>query len=70
MQLGVSFSLLLATLLFAVAQVDAVPVKRSPRAIKLPLKRLPQQRDVHPTIVSFTVDVLLETRCDIDFGCL
>lgn len=68
MQLGVSFSLLLTTLLFAVAQVESFPVKRSPRLATLPLKRLPQRRDVHPSIVSFPVDALLETYCGTDSG--
>ena len=68
MKLCVSFSALLATLLFAVAQVESFPVKRSPRLATLPLKRLPQRRDVHPSIVSFAADAFLNTRCGIDPG--
>jgi len=49
MQLGLSSSFLLTALLFALAQVEAAPVNR-PRTVTLPLKRLPQQLDVHPTV--------------------
>lgn len=46
-----SFPFLLTALLFTLAQVEAVPVKRSPRTVTLPLKRLPQPSDVHPSIL-------------------
>jgi len=51
MQLSLSFSFLLTTLL-ALTQVEAFPVKRSPGIVTLPLKRLPQPSDVHPSVVS------------------
>lgn len=57
MQLGLSFSVLLTTLLFALAQAAAVPVKRSPGVVTLPLKRLAQQPGVHPTVVSCTLEL-------------
>jgi hypothetical protein len=53
MQLGFSFSLLLASLiLFFSASVEAIPVRRNAGLVTLPLKRLQQRTDVHPTIVS------------------
>ena len=66
MQLSVSFSYLLTTLLFALAQVEAIPTKRSPGTVTLPLKRLPQPSDVHPSIVSSILDVPLEMNCGVD----
>lgn len=51
MQLSYSFSFLLTALLFGLVQVEAVPVKRSPRSVTLPIKRLPQSADVPPTIL-------------------
>ena len=54
MQLSLSFSFLLTTLLFTLAQVEAFPTKRSPRTVTLPLKRLSQPSDVHPSNVSPT----------------
>lgn len=51
MQLGYSFSFLLTAFLFALAQVEAVPVKRSPKMVTLPLKRLPQRSDLPPAIL-------------------
>jgi len=51
MQLGFSLSFLLTALLFALAQVEAAPVKRSTGIVTLPLKRLPQPTDVHPTVL-------------------
>ena len=70
MQLGFSLSLLLTTLLFALAQVEAAPVRRSPSIVTLPLKRLPQQSDVHPTVVSRILDFLFlpERNHGIDFA--
>ncbi|KAF9648814.1 acid protease [Thelephora ganbajun] len=50
MQLAFSSSFLLVALLFAIAQVEASPVMRS-RTVTLPLKRLPQQIGVHPTVL-------------------
>ncbi|THG95238.1 hypothetical protein EW026_g6382 [Hermanssonia centrifuga] len=52
MQLGLSFSLLLATLLFSLSSgVQAAPAKRG-GLITLPLKRITHLRDdVHPTIL-------------------
>ena len=66
MQLDFSFSFLLTALLCALAQVEAAPVKRSPRVVTLPLKRLPQRTDVHPTVVSSTLDISLEMNSVID----
>ena len=66
MQLSVSFSYLLVTLLFALARVEATPTKRSPGTMTLPLKRLPQPSDVHPSIVSSILDIPLEMNCDVD----
>ena len=57
MQLSLSFSFLLTTLLFTLAQVEAFPTKRSPRTVTLPLKRLSQPSDVHPSIVIPTFDL-------------
>lgn len=54
MQLGLSF--LLTALLFTLAQVEAVPIKRSPLTVTLPLKRLPQPSDVPPLVVSTTFE--------------
>ncbi|TFK49900.1 aspartic peptidase A1 [Heliocybe sulcata] len=54
MQLGLSFSLLLASLLVALSstEVNAVPVKRNGGIITLPLKRVHQARDdLHPQIL-------------------
>ncbi|KAK7690622.1 hypothetical protein QCA50_005721 [Cerrena zonata] len=54
MQLGFSFSLLLATLVLAMSSVvEAAPtVKRSSGMITLPLKRIAQNRDdVHPLVL-------------------
>ncbi|EPQ52745.1 acid protease [Gloeophyllum trabeum ATCC 11539] len=54
MQLGLSFSLLLASLLVALSssQVDAHPVKRNAGLVTLPLKRVHQARgDVHPQML-------------------
>ena len=64
MQLGLSFSVLLTTLLFALTQVEAVPV--NPRTVTLPLKRLSQQSCVHPTVVSPTLDLLHGRDRDIN----
>lgn len=50
MQLGYSFSFLLVVFLFALAEVEAVPVKRSPKMVTLQLKRLPQRSDLPPAI--------------------
>lgn len=47
MQIG--FSLLLASLLLAF--VDAVPIRRPTGMVTLPLKRLQQRTDLHPTIL-------------------
>ena len=58
MQFGLSFSCLLTALLFALAQVEAAPVNR-PRTVTLPLKRLPRDLDVHPSVVSPTLDFFL-----------
>jgi len=46
-----SFSFLLAALLFAIAQVEAVPVNLSPRMVTMPLTRLPRRSDVPPSIL-------------------
>jgi hypothetical protein len=52
MQLGLSFSLLLASLcLILSASVEAVPTKRNTGLVTLPLRRLQQRTDVHPTIL-------------------
>jgi len=51
MHLALSFSVLLTTLLLALAQVEALPTTRSPRTVTLALKRLPQRSDVHPSIL-------------------
>jgi len=57
MQLSHSFSFLLTGLLFVFAQVEASPTKREPGIVTLPLKRLPQSTDVHPSIVRLTLSV-------------
>ena len=54
------FSFLLTALLFALAQVEAAPVKRSSRMVTLSLKRLPQSSDVPPNIVSATLAFVLK----------
>ncbi len=67
MQLGLSFSLLLATLLFSLSSgVQAAPAKRG-GLITLPLKRITHLRDdVHPTIVcTVTTYVLIHDRSTI-----
>ena len=54
MQLGFSFSLLLATLVLALSStVEAAPtIKRSSGMITLPLKRITQNRDdVEPLVL-------------------
>jgi len=51
MQLALSFSFLLTTLLLALGQVEATPVKRSPGFVTLPLKRLPLQSGAHPSVL-------------------
>ena len=56
MQLGISFTTLLATLFVSLAIVDdaaAAPYKRGPvpGSITLPLRRVPQNRDIHPQLV-------------------
>ena len=53
MQLALSLSVLLASLLLA---VDALPYRRDAGLVTLPLKRLHGQRsDVHPQLVSHTL---------------
>ena len=59
MQLDVSFSFLLTALLFALTQVEASPTKRSPGIVTLPLKRVVRGSDVHPSVVSPTLDLFL-----------
>ena len=63
MQPGRSLSFLLTALLFALAQVEAAPVKQPPRMITMPLKRVPQQPGIPPSVVSTTqrVFILKET---------
>lgn len=51
MQLGHPLSFLLAALLFALANVDAAPVKRQPGMVTLSLKRLPKRTDVPPAVL-------------------
>lgn len=46
-----SFSFLLAALLFALAQVEGAPVTQPPCMVTMPLKRLPQRSDIHPSIL-------------------
>ncbi|KAI0768109.1 aspartic peptidase domain-containing protein [Trametes elegans] len=55
MQLALSFTTLLASILFVLSAADfgadAAPAKRAPRAVTLPLQRLHQNRgDVHPQV--------------------
>ena len=52
MQLSLSFSFLLTTLLFTLTQVEASPTEWPSRIVTLPLKRLPQPSDVHSSTVS------------------
>jgi hypothetical protein len=53
MQLCSSFLLLLASFLFTLStSIDARPVERSMGMVTLPLKRLRQRTDLHPTVVS------------------
>ena len=54
MQLVVSFSTLLASLFVALALVgdaEALPTKRNVGIVTLPMKRIAQDRSVHPQIV-------------------
>lgn len=51
MQLGHPLSFLLTALLFALAHVEALPVKRQPSMVTLPLKRLPKRTDIPPTVL-------------------
>jgi len=54
MHVGLSFSVLLASLLIAIPSfpVEALPAKRNAGMVTLPLKRLHQSRsDVHPQVV-------------------
>jgi hypothetical protein len=58
MQLGLSFSVLLASLSIAIfsSNVEALPAKRNAGMVTLPLKRLHQPRsDIHPQVVSSTL---------------
>jgi hypothetical protein len=48
----VLFSLLLASLLATLVNVEALPVKRGTGMITIPLKRLQARGDIHPQIVS------------------
>ncbi|KAI0806325.1 aspartic peptidase A1 [Irpex lacteus] len=52
MQLGLSFTLLLASLLFSLSSgVQAAPARRNAGLVTLPLKRIHQLRDdIHPTL--------------------
>ena len=59
MQLSISFSFLLTTLLLAFAHVEASPAKRAPGIVTLPLKRVVHGSDVHPSVVSPTLDLFL-----------
>lgn len=55
MYLGVSFSVLLASVLVALSavEVQAAPAKRGAGMVTLPIQRVTQKRDgVHPHIVS------------------
>ena len=55
MQLGFSFSLLLASILFTLSTgVEAAPTRRAnPGFVTLPIKRIHQARDdIHPHVVS------------------
>lgn len=57
MQLALSFSTLLASVLFVLSAtgngVEAAPAKRAPRSVTLPLTRIHHTRtDIHPQIVS------------------
>lgn len=57
MQLGVSFSTLLATLiisLFVLDDVAAAPYKRGPvpGSVTLKLRSVPPRNDIHPELVS------------------
>lgn len=57
MQLGLSFSMLLAALLVSVSlygdSAEAVPTRRGAGMVTLPLKRIHQPRDdIHPQVVS------------------
>ena len=66
MQLSHSFSFLLTALLLSFAQVEASPTKRDAGIVTLPLKRLPQSTDVHPSIVCLTLDSFLIMNCFTD----
>ena len=51
MQLGIQFSLLLASVLVLFSGVEAAPTKRG-GMVTLPLKRITQARDdIHPQVV-------------------
>jgi hypothetical protein len=56
MQLGISFTVLLASLILALSSADSVeaaPFRRNAGMITLPLKRLHNSRDdIHPQVVS------------------
>ena len=57
MQLSFSFSFLLTTLLFALTQVKAHLTKRTPGLVTLPLRRVVQESDDHPSVVSSSLDL-------------
>ena len=60
MQLGVSFSTLLVSLLvslFVLDDVAAAPYKRGPApgSVTLSLRRIPPRNDIHPELVSLRI---------------
>lgn len=61
MQLGLSFTLLLASLLFSLSSgVQAAPARRNAGLVTLPLKRIHQLRDdIHPTLVCASYILIL-----------
>ena len=64
MQLVLSFSTLLASLLLALSLTEnavARPYRRDAGIITLPLKRIPQRDDVHPQVVSSKFNLLFHT---------
>ena len=61
MQLGIQFSLLLASVLVLFSGVEAAPTTKRAGTVTLPLKRITQARDdIHPQMVcKFQVHLVL-----------
>ena len=63
MQLGLQFSVLLASLVVLLSGVEAAPTMKRGGMVTLPLKRITQARDdIHPQVVSSSVYCLRLTK--------